>query len=396
MKGWRILLGKAGLYLLVWVVVLSVIVTQFAWGTERAWVPVSARILRDWGPWMGLGPLLWWFVKRFPLFGGRRSQNVQNLGIHLAGCLLMIVVAEVIVALVIHPLTRPLLHRETQVQLSANEGDSSVRQPRESRPRPRAKGGGARDRDYRWRSRNFVRKVPLWLLLYWVFALIVTAILQRMAVEEKARRALALQNDLVEARFRELQSRLNPHFLFNVLNSIAALIHVDPPKAEEMVTRLSSLLRRVLASSEQTLVPLAEELSLLRDYLDIERERFPDRLTILEEVEKESLLCLIPPLTLQPIAENAIKHGIEPKREPSQLWIQAKVRKERLAITIIDDGVGAGHGRTRQMGMGMGLQNVIDRLENVFPGKSQVVLDHPSEGGTVVEIMIPRTEGVLS
>ncbi|MEM1293934.1 MAG: histidine kinase [Verrucomicrobiota bacterium] len=374
---WKRLLRNAAVYLAIWFVLLVVLVAQTSWGTVLSWPLAMVKVVRIWAPWVVLGPLLWWLVKRFPLFGGSR---IRHLGVHLLACLVMIALAEVLVAFVVFPITKPVL---AQAIVSEQE---LARETRGNRPRPII-----RNNDYRLRSRQMVRKAQLWLLLYWVFALISTAVLQRRAAEEKTRRELALQGDLVQARFRELQSRLNPHFLFNALNSIAALIQVDPEKAEEMVTRLSTLLRKVLASGEQLLIPLSKELSLLRDYLAIEQVRFPDRLSIVESIDEATLDCLVPPLTLQPIAENAIKHGIEPKGDPSQLEIIAKLEVDRVTLEIIDNGIGS-NGESQESGLGIGLQNVRGRLDTVFPGEAELSVNHPVDGGTAVAISIPKTE----
>ena len=362
-------------YLAIWIAILTALVIQLSWGQEVSTEQAFVRIIRDWGPWILLGPLLWWLVKRFPLFGERKFYHI---GVHLITCLLMVALAETLVAFVFHPATNPMLER------SQDSDRDFIRELRGNRPRPIS-----RAQEYRVRPRTIARKLPIWLLIYWVFALIATAVLQRRAAEERARRALALQNDLTQARFRELQSRLNPHFLFNALNSIAALIQIDPDKAEEMVTRLSSLLRRVLSSGEQSLIPLRDELDLLRDYLAIEQVRFSDRLSVEESIDDTLLSVSIPPLTLQPLAENAIKHGIEPKSEPSTLQVKVSANeRKQVELQIIDDGIGFDSSSTPS-GLGIGLDNVRDRLINVFQDEASLSVTPSSGGGTTVTVAIP-------
>ena len=364
------------LYLLAWVVVIGILTAQTSLGIELGWSQSFVRIFRDWGPWILLGTVLWWLVTAYPLFGKKKHRHIA---IHIAASLLTLVVAECLVAFVFYPVSQPLAEKS---QMSARD---LMRGIRGERVRPIA-----RVQDYRLRTRTIARKAQIWLLLYWVFALIGTAVLQRRFAEERARRALLLQNDLVQARFRELQSRLNPHFLFNVLNSISALIIVDPQKAESMVNQLSGLLRRVLTHGEQALIPLSEELELLRDYLSIEQVRFSDRLTIREEIDESLTRASIPPLTLQPIAENAIKHGIEPKSEPSTLEVIIQGRENgQVEIKLADDGVGFADAE-QSSGLGIGLKNVRDRLENVFPGETELSVALREEEGTIVTIRIPR------
>ncbi|MEM9282355.1 MAG: histidine kinase [Verrucomicrobiota bacterium] len=371
---------KLTAYLAIWLLVLTVLSAQTSWGIDLPVTQAVVRVIRDWGPWILLGPLLWWLVKQFPLFGKRKWQHI---GIHLLASVVMIALAEVLVAFAIYPVTQPLAEK---AEMRTRD---MMRALRGGKMRP-----AARVEDYRLRPREIGRKTQLWLLLYWVFVLIGTSVLQRRVAEERTRRALILKNDLTQARFREFQSRLNPHFLFNVLNSINALIGVDPEKAEQMVSQLSTLLRRVLTSSEKTLIPLSEELSLLRDYLSIEQVRFSDRLTITESIDETALVSQIPPLTLQPIAENAIKHGIEPKSDPSELQvIISKTDSGDTELVIADDGVGFSdpESSVEKEGFGIGLQSVRDRLENVFPGTSSLTVSHREDGGIRVTILIPSS-----
>lgn len=369
------------LYLGVWVVVLTALIANNRYGITQNWSLSTVRVIREWFPWVILGPLLWWVVKRFPLYGRNRS---RHLAIHLIVSLVTAIMAETLIALVIHPATQPIVERidPADIERTARRG---------------AKGGKARrtppplrQEEYRFRPRTLVRKVPIWFLLNWCFVLIGTAILQRRAVEERERRALELKNDLAEARLREMQNRLQPHFLFNALNSISALILVDPAKADEMVTRLANLLRRVLVAGEQNLIPLREELDLLRDYLAIEQVRFSDRLSVEESVDDSAMPCLIPPLILQPLAENAVKHGIEAKSSPSTIRILAGIEgPDQLVIRIIDDGIGS-EMSGGEPGLGIGMDSVRGRLETVFPGDSSLLLEYPAEGGTSVTVQLPR------
>ena len=363
-------------YLLAWLVVLLVLSTQTSWGVELGWFLAFARVFRDWGPWILLGPLLWWLVKAFPLFGRKK---LRHFLMHVVASLLVIALAEVLVAFVFFPASQAIIEKS---EVSTRD---LMRALRGERPRP-----ATRIQNYRLRSRTMARKAQIWLLLYWVFVMIGTAVRQRRIAEERTRRALTLKSDLERAQFREMQSRLNPHFLFNVLNSISALIAVEPDKADAMVGQLSSLLRRVLQNSENPLIQLDEELSLLRDYLAIEQVRFSDRLTIREDIDPRLLSARIPPLTLQPIAENAIKHGIEPKSEASELSISIQTEvPDQIEIRISDDGVGLSAGDASE-GFGLGVQSVRDRLENTFPGRSTLNLWDRDGGGTVVIITIPR------
>lgn len=379
--------GKSGgirsllTYLGIWLVALTVLVIlQTSWGNGASWQEVFGAVLRNWLPWVVLGPVLWWLVKRFPLFG---SKKWRNLAVHFAASLVMLLLAELLVAFVVHPATRPIF------QQAAAE-NPQIREVRSNR-----RGPQLRQREYRLRPKPLARKFPAWFLLNWLFVLIGNALLQRRADEARKRRNLELQNELSQARLRELQNRLQPHFLFNTLNSVSALILVDPEKADDMVNRLSQLLRRVLQSSEKPLIPLREELDLLRDYLAIEQVRFSDRLSVQEFVEEETLGCLLPPLALQPLAENAIKHGIEPKSEPSVFAVHTRIQAGLLHVQLIDDGIG-GESKDHQGGFGIGTENVRRRLETAFPGEATLEVKFPDGGGTAVSILVPVRKGEVN
>lgn len=369
--------GRIGVYLGIWLIVLAALVVQRALGSQVSWPQSIVIVIRDWFPWVILGPLLWWLVKRFPLFGERR---LRNFGVHLLISMAMVVVAETMVAFVLYPATQSTMEKAALAERDQRRENRGVRR------RPLV-----RTNEYQFRTRTMARKAPSWFLLNWVFVLIGTTVLHKRAAEEKSRRALALQRDLAHARLRELQSRLQPHFLFNALNSVSALIHSDVDKADEMLDRLSTLLRRVLVSGEKSLIPLREELGLVEDYLAIEQVRFSDRLTVVHEIDPMTLGILVPPMILQPIAENAVKHGIEPKCSPSTLQIVSEVRGgKELVLQVIDDGIGSDSGESRK-GHGLGLENVRSRLENAFSEMATVSLEFPGDGGTLVEIVMPTT-----
>jgi len=368
-------IGRIVAYLGIWIVVLATLTVQRALWSEVSWPQAIIVVVRDWLPWVVLGPMLWWLVKRFPLFG---KQRLRNFGLHLVISIVMVVLAETLVAFVIYPATQPAME---QAELSERDQRREIRGVRK---RP-----FLRNNDYQFRTRTMVRKAPGWFLLNWVFVLIGTSVLQRRINEERTRKALALQRNLAEARLRELQSRLQPHFLFNALNSVSALIHTDVEKADEMLNRLSTLLRRVLVSGEKPLIPLREEMGLVQDYLAIEQVRYSDRLTVVETIDPETLSILVPPMILQPLAENAVKHGIEPKSTPSTLRVVSEKKESgELVIRIQNDGMDPDT-ESESRGHGVGLENVRSRLENAFGDEAALTLRFPEEGGALVELVLP-------
>jgi two-component system LytT family sensor kinase len=211
---------------------------------------------------------------------------------------------------------------------------------------------------------------------------------EREAAERQSREAVLLQQ-VTEAELRALRAQINPHFLFNSLNTIADLIVRDPPRAEAMTLRLASVFRHVLAHSFRALTTLRDEIEFLRTYLYIEEVRFGDRLQVAIDMAPELAGQAIPSLILQPLVENALKHGLGPKPGPGHLWIAARADGDRVRISIEDDGMGS----TRVNGeepRGLGLTNVVERLHTLYDDRAALTIEPREGGGTRVTVLIPR------
>ncbi|MFP2927029.1 sensor histidine kinase [Pyxidicoccus sp. 3LG] len=182
-------------------------------------------------------------------------------------------------------------------------------------------------------------------------------------VREEAVRASQLEAQLAQAQLHLLRSQLRPHFLFNTLHAISALMHRDVNAADRMVGQLSELLRASLERDGRHEVPLSEELDLLAPYLDIERTRFSDRLQVELDVASDARDALVPPLLLQPLVENAIRHGIAPRRGPGRVQVRATRTGERLSVEVRDDGVGPPSSGVDGLREGIGLGSTRARLE---------------------------------
>jgi two-component sensor histidine kinase len=207
---------------------------------------------------------------------------------------------------------------------------------------------------------------------------------------EREQQATLLTSRLNEARLHALQAQLQPHFLFNTLNGIATLLRRDPAKAEDMLLSLSELLRVALNSSQRQEIPLREEMDFLGRYLAIQKMRFGDRIEVTEAIEPAAMDCLVPALLLQPLVENAIRHGIEPSGEPGRLRITGSRDGEWLRLSVEDNGVGLTPGKS---GNGVGLANVRERLATLHGTAYEFELVERPEGGVTVKIRLPaRTE----
>ena len=198
------------------------------------------------------------------------------------------------------------------------------------------------------------------------------------------------QRLLVEARLASLTSQINPHFLFNTLNSVASLIRSDGDTARLLIFKLSTILRRLLRKQE-ALAPLRDELAFVDDYLSIEAVRFGDKLKIVKEVAANTTNALIPSMLLQPIVENSIKHGISPKVGGGTIWIRSAVQGSRLQLELEDDGVGIRPETVPDLfRSGIGVSNVYERLEVLFGNEFDMVIEDRPGGGTRVRIQIPE------
>ncbi|MEJ0088753.1 MAG: histidine kinase [Limisphaerales bacterium] len=202
---------------------------------------------------------------------------------------------------------------------------------------------------------------------------------------EREQQATLLENRLNQARLRTLQAQLQPHFLFNALNGIATLVRRDPAAAEEMITSLSELLRLALSQSERQEIPLRDEMEFLNRYLEIQQMRFRDKLGVEQSIEPAALDCLVPALLLQPLVENAIRHGLEPSPDPGLVRITAAREGTRLVLTVEDNGVGLGHSN----GNGLGLANVRERLEALYPSEHEFQFGERPGSGVIVCLSIP-------
>jgi two-component system, LytTR family, sensor kinase len=183
--------------------------------------------------------------------------------------------------------------------------------------------------------------------------------------------------------------QLQPHFLFNTLNSISSLIHENPKVADDMVASLSQFLRTTLDVSAANEVPLRTELDFVERYLEIQQARFGDRLRICREVDSTVLEALVPPLILQPLVENAIRYGIESRETGGTVMIRAQREGPVLGMQISDDGEGFSGGQLLGAGSGIGLSNTKARLQELYGDNHQFKLTANEPAGARVQIEIP-------
>jgi two-component system LytT family sensor kinase len=230
------------------------------------------------------------------------------------------------------------------------------------------------------------------MMTYWTIVGVGTAMKYMHEARVKELSAAQLETRLVEARLHTLQRQMQPHFLFNTLNTISALMHRDVDAADAMIARLSDLLRMSLQRVGVQEVPLKEELDFLSKYLEIEQTRFRDRLTVVFDVQADTLDALVPNLLLQPLVENAIKHGIGPRPTPGQIAVRARRNGALLELDVQDNGVGLSAARLTDFNRGVGLSNTRSRLDHLYGSLHRFEFRQPAEGGLLVCIAIPMAE----
>ena len=227
------------------------------------------------------------------------------------------------------------------------------------------------------------------LLAYGAIAGISHSIYFYRRYREREHRTLLLESSLGRARLEALRAQLQPHFLFNSLNAIATLLRRDPKSAEAMLLALSDLLRLALNQSTVQEVRLRDELLFIERYLEIQQMRFGAKLRSQFQLAPETLDCAVPALLLQPLVENAIRHGLEPADHGGCVCISALRENEKLVVTVSDNGVGLRDSDNASAGQGIGLANLRERLTELYREHQSLTLTNLSEGGVSVRVELP-------
>ena len=243
---------------------------------------------------------------------------------------------------------------------------------------------------------------------FWVWGAIYAASVTAIGIELKIFNSVRIQIKLEEqerlllhARMEALQNQINPHFLFNTLNSISSLVRFDPDTARDVISKLATILRRLLNSTD-SFVPLREEVEFIDNYLDIEVVRFGnDKLRVVKELAPDSLDVMVPSMLLQPLVENSIKHGLASKIEGGSIYLRSRLADSGLVIEVEDDGVGMaaskGTGAASARGAGIGMANISERLQVLYGDTARMTIDSHEGKGTLVRIRLPllQTEGAV-
>jgi two-component system LytT family sensor kinase len=300
--------------------------------------------LSEWYIWALLAPGIIWLSRKLPF---EREHRARNLGIHVAAS-----VAAAVLHWSFNNLCRHYVLRFPGTMSLAYAFHSSV-------------------------------------VTYWILAGATWGYDYYVRYRQGELRAAQLSVQLAQAQLQALRTQLHPHFLFNTLNAISALVHRDPEAADRMVARLSDLLRLTIEGIGVQEVPLAKEIDFLKRYLEIEQTRFADRLTVEMRIAPEALTASTPYLILQPLVENAIRHGIAPRSQPGRVAICAQRENGFLVLEVSDNGAGLAPGLTAPARLGVGLSSTRARLEKLYGERQHFEMKNGPHGGFVVTLTIP-------
>jgi hypothetical protein len=244
-----------------------------------------------------------------------------------------------------------------------------------------------------------LKSAPGWfvwsLLVYWMIVGAMQAYRYYERYVGSELRLERMEKSYSQARLNALRAQLDPHFLFNALNTISSHVERDPRLTRRMIEHLGDLLRMSLETKDKQEVPLAEELAFLDHYLEIQKIRFGDQLIIEIDVDQAVRYASVPSLFLQPLVENAIRHGISRRVSGGAVMVTVKPIGDNLSLLVEDDGLGLAPGWTLENSNGLGLRVTRERLEGLYPAQHRFTIRRRAEGGTAVEILLPlRMQGV--
>ncbi len=325
---------------------------QVVTAQPMSWSYAVTSTLPNWYIWAFLTLPIIWLARRNPL---DRTNWVRTVvAIHIPAML---------AALLIHSLANLLIFRAVGIHDTINFGLYEV---------------------------HFTSRVHANVVTYWMILGIYVAYDYYRMLLTREQQAARLQVQLAQANLKALKMQLHPHFLFNTLNSVAALVRKgDNKTAIKMLVRLGDFLRLALENKGVQEIPIEQELDFLERYLDIEKIRFGDRLTVSVRCEPDARGAYVPNMILQPLVENAIHHGIGPNAEHGRIEVEASRADATLTLVVRDNGTGMSQEATGRSGKGVGLANTTERLSNLYNKDHALSFRNLEQGGLEVEIQIP-------
>ena len=355
------------LMFLFWTVFSTVLTIQdiLIWDSNpekfSGWLQILMNSFPFFYTWFALTPLIFWFGRKFGF--GREKPNFRNVVIHIFLGLLIVTIYLMITSMFIVP-------------VFFEEYDASTIY-------------------YKLGDRAY-SVAHFQVIVYWAILGVYVSFDNYKKFRERENEAsrlllhsTKLESQLAKAQLDSLKMQLHPHFLFNTLHAISALIEDNPKRARRMIARLGELLRSTLDIAEQQTITLEKEIALTKIYLEIEQERFGDMLEVKIDILPEDLECSVPSLILQPLIENAIKHGITDEKQTAVIEIKVSRRNNQINIFVEDNGPGFSENQTIKLENGIGLSNTKARLEQLYGKEHNFDASNSEKGGAKIEISIP-------
>jgi len=319
---------------------------------QISWERILSGYLADFYLWGLLSPLIFLLARRFEL----RKHFPRNVLIHIG--------ASIVLSAFVISAASPLVWYLGYVNLARNPTLAIL-----------------------WRNNAFsAYYFHQGLTIYWTTLVVALALYYYRGLRKGEAQTARLTAQLAQAQLQALKMQIHPHFLFNTLNSIAALLHKDVEAADRMIARLGDFLRLTLKSSDAQIVDFEQELEFLKCYLDIEHIRFQDRLTVELDIDSHALTAMVPNLILQPIVENAVRHGVARQTCPGHIIIRARREGERLIMRVEDNGPGL---KVKSNGSGIGISNTRARLEQFYGRDFSFQITDSAERGASVILDVP-------
>ena len=330
-------------------------------GVHISWKRALSGYLADFYLWGMLSPLIFMLARRFEL----RHHFPRNLLIHI--------LASILLSGLVLSAASPLVWYLGYVNLTRNPTLFTL-----------------------WRNNAFsIYYFHQGLTIYWTTLVVAHALYYYRNVREAEARTGQLATQLAQAQLQALKMQIHPHFLFNTLNSIAALLHKDVEAADRMIARLGDFLRLTLKRSDAQTVDFEQELEFLKCYLDIEHIRFQDRLTVEMDIDPQTLELMVPNLILQPIVENAVRHGVARQTDSGHITIRAHQQSNRLIMQVEDNGPGLKMNPNGGLS-GIGLSNTRARLEQFYGEDFSLQMANSTGRGATVTLNVPAVPAVKS
>lgn len=320
--------------------------------------------LADWYIWAALTPFVLWAAQHFPIVQRNWLLSLLRLLLHLV---LSTLCATIVIILMIPVMER--MQQSIEWTLMPRPSDSTE-----------------------LAARLLGLRFAVYFIVYWTIVGVSHALAYYRKFREREMHAILLESRLAQTQLQMLKMQLQPHFLFNTLNAISALMHQDVELADQMLARLAQLLRSTLETAGTQEVSLKQELEFIELYLEIEQARFGPRLVVRLDADPETMDAYVPNLILQPLVENAVRHGVAPRRETGHIEIRARRENGSLRVDVMDDGPGLASDSGPRKRDGVGLTNTRARLQQIYGDEHQFTLANRAGGGLVVTLRVPFRE----